>query len=355
MQYIKRLSTMLLLCAATAMARQENSPQTTVQESVEVNVVALDASVTDRDGNPILGLNADDFIVEEEGKPVTVESADYFTGRRLLTGLESKAPFKVERVRQERHFIFFFHKEGADVMTDFYGEVLRAKQAAKSFIRDRMQQTDRVAVVGYDTRLKVFTDFTSDRKELLRALDEAATFSNGILENRGEKESSILANADLKEMRDDTGTVFEALEFLARAVRPIRGRKVLLLFSAGMGEPSRFDPVFIEDEAREFEPMMKELHTSNMTVFAMNLLRSQSRFSAREQLLARIADETGGEYYRNLVSFQTPLKQVDQQNAGYYLLTYTIQKKAGEHGFRKVSVRTRNPEFKVTARPGYTY
>src|SRR5512134_2176982 len=101
-QYISVVS---LLLAMTASAQE---PQYT--ETVDVNVVLVDATVTDRSGNQILGLTKDDFIVKEDGVAQQIASVDYFTNRRLLDSPESKAAFKVERVREERYFILFFHE-----------------------------------------------------------------------------------------------------------------------------------------------------------------------------------------------------------------------------------------------------
>lgn len=42
------------------------------QEVEEVHVVNLDVMVTDKDGNPVTGLTAEDFEVREDGRPVTV-------------------------------------------------------------------------------------------------------------------------------------------------------------------------------------------------------------------------------------------------------------------------------------------
>ena len=39
-----------------------------------------------------------------------IDSVDYFTNRRLLDAREENAPFKVERIREDRYFIFFFDK-----------------------------------------------------------------------------------------------------------------------------------------------------------------------------------------------------------------------------------------------------
>ena len=40
------------------------------------------------------------------------------------------------------------------------------------------------------------------------------------------------------------------------------------------------------------------------------------------QTLTRLADQTGGEYFRLNVGFDAPLKRVEGQTSGYYLITY---------------------------------
>src|SRR5687767_4939400 len=94
--------TLVLFAAATAAAQ--------TSERIDVNAVLIDTVVTDNRGNQILGLTKDDFIVTEDGVRQTVDSVDYFSTRRLLTENEETAPFKVEAVREERYFIFFFDK-----------------------------------------------------------------------------------------------------------------------------------------------------------------------------------------------------------------------------------------------------
>lgn len=353
MQFFRAMI-LTFLALPAALAAQTDTPKTS--ETIDVNVVTIDATVTDRDGNAILGLEPSDFIVEEEGRQVEVESADYFTNLRLLDRNEKNAPFRVERVREERYFVFFLDKEGSETFNDFRSELLNIRQALRDFVEESMLPTDRILIAGFDTRLKLYSDFTSDKKELRRALDDAVTFSNGLTEPPPDAAGdSVLARIDTKRMRDHTGTTLEAMEVLAEALRSIRGRKVLTLFSAGIGEPSRFNPMFIDNISAEYDPALHALQTANVTVYTVNLLRHQTGPRTREEVLTRLAGDTGGSYHRNVVSFATPLKLIDRQNSGYYLLTYTMRHKPGEHGFQKVAVRTKNPEFRVTARAGYEY
>src|SRR6059058_1277946 len=66
--------TVLSLLAVSGFAQQPN-----VSEKVDVNLVLIDATVTDVTGHHILGLDKNDFVVTENGKPVAVDTVDYFT------------------------------------------------------------------------------------------------------------------------------------------------------------------------------------------------------------------------------------------------------------------------------------
>jgi hypothetical protein len=55
----------------------------------------------------------------------------------------------------------------------------------------------------------------------------------------------------------------------------------------------------------------------------------------------------------NFTSFATPLRQIAQDTSGYYLLSFEPKPADADKGFRKVTVRTKNPEFVVRARHGY--
>ena len=136
-----------------ALAFPAAAQQKPFAEEIDVNAVLLDVIVTDAGGHQILGLGPGDFVVTENGVEQPVESVDYFTNRRLLDSREEAAPFKVERVREDRYFIFFFDKPAdPGVMFD---EVTQAREAVRNFVRTDMKETDQVAIVGHDFRLKV--------------------------------------------------------------------------------------------------------------------------------------------------------------------------------------------------------
>src|SRR5712691_10006741 len=153
-------------------------------------------------GNQILGLDKDDFIVAENGVPQTVDSLDYFTTRKLLNAKETSAPFKVEQMREERYIVFFFDKPEGGAL---FARLALARSGVSDFINRHMTEGDKVAIVGHDVRLKVYSDFTSDKKQLRRALDDVARFSVGLTKPSGDN-PSILSNVNAEVMMSRTGT-----------------------------------------------------------------------------------------------------------------------------------------------------
>ena len=343
-----------IVCAMFALALPLFSQQSQqpFQERIDVNVVLLDVIVTDSRGNQILGLGKDDFIVRENGVEQQVESVDYYTNRRLLDVREDRAPFKVENVRNERYFIFFFDKPtDAGVLFD---QLTLAREGVRNFIRNEMMEGDRVAIVGHDMRLKVYSDFTSDKAQLERALNDSARFGRGL--DRPSSDDGILHNIRRGEMIGRTGRVYEAIRVLAEAVRPIRARKNLVIFSPGIldqGETVRAGMVV--SRSRYLDPMLEALNAANVSVYPLQLQRDVDITPMFHQRLEEMASATGGHYYRFNVNFNTPLERIENVNNGYYLLSYRTRHPKGEKGFQKVDVTVRNPEFRVTARSGYQY
>jgi VWFA-related protein len=346
---IKRFISLLFVVAVAASAQQTEP----FKAKVDVNLVLLDAVVTDARGNQILGLGKDDFVVRENGVPQTIESVDYFTTRKLLNAPEKSAAFPVERVHDERYLIFFFDKPLGIGITD---PTRIARYELGRYLDEHLHPEDRVAVVGHDVRLKVYCDVTNDRKAIQRALDEATKYGRGLMSASDAPASgaSILRNISLDRMMNQTGTQYEALEVLGDAVRPIRARKDLVLFSAGIVAPDEeINGDMIVNTSRYYEPAIHSLNRANVTVYAINLFDANA--DAPEyvhQNLGRLANETNGDYYRFHTSFVSPLKQIEKRTVGYYMISYHPQQ--AKRGYQKVDVSLKNPEFRVHARAGYS-
>lgn len=354
---MKRISTILLaLLAGTAALAQQPQPQPgTFGEKIEVNVVLLDAVVTDNTGRQILGLGPDDFTVTENGVPQKIESVDYFTNRRNVSTPESKAPFKAERTREERYFVLFFDKPQEAILLN---RLVHARGAAVNFVNKEMKPNDYVAVAGHDVRLEVYSDFTNDKKQLVRALDDAISFSRGLTAPPAGMAGapSILRNVNRERMMGHTGSTYEALEVLADAVRPIKARKDVVLFSAGILTP---DQTVVKgmaiNKSRFYDRAVYAMNSADVSLYPAQLVDIPNISPAFHQALEEMAADTNGHYFRFNPTFTGALRNVEEMTNGYYLISYRTEKPRGAAGFQKVQVQVKNPDFKVRAREGYSY
>lgn len=337
----------LLGCISLA---AQTPPAPEFQEKVDVNVVLIDAVVTSRGGDQILGLDENDFIVEEDGVVQEIESVDYYTNRRLLTSPEAEADFDVERVQEPRYFIFFFDKfSGPAPIQGFDRELWRAIKTSKQFVKEELLEEDYVAVLGHDARLEIYTDFTRDQTRILEALEQARRFGSGNFESSGEP--SLVDNLDDRRVMKESGWIWDALDMVGQGLQPIQGRKVMLLFSPGLF--SRSDGA-MPLENQYYQPMVQALNAANTSVYGLNLVPNFAG-TMGEMNLTRLVSETGGDYFRHSVNFMTPLRRIENRNNGYYLITYRSPKPEGAHGYQKVDVSLKNPEFRIEARDGYVY
>lgn len=361
-----RLSLLLcaLLLAPCALAQTTAPPPAGEFEGlVEVSEVLLDVLVTDKKGNVILGLGPGDFKVEEDGKPVEVTSATFYSNRRFLEGADAAqlAGVDPKDVPVDRYFILFIHDQRQDY-SQLLSQQLDLARYAKRWAKEQLAPNDWVAVVSYDVKLKVQQDFTQDVTAIVRGIDDAARGKD-----REEWPSraqpgaalgpSLLAHLEQgKALRKETWSFYHGLRVLAEAAGHVRARKNLLLFSIGFGEVN--EAGFYTPDQRYYPPMIQALNDNNVAVYAIDLLPTSEGGNIFDRTLndslSKLADDTGGRFYRQFITFLTPLQQVSEDNNGYYLLSFRTEHATGKDEYRRVEVKPRNPELVMRARQGYT-
>lgn len=354
----------LVLCFAWAFGVPAAAQQTGEFEGeIEVSEVLLDVLVTDGDGNVIVGLEPEDFVVTEDGEPMDVTGLTFYSNSRFVQGGASEAQaedLRVDEVPVDRYFIFFLHDQRLDFApraAQTERQLLDAARKAKEWVREEMLPTDWVAVAGYDVKLRLYQDFTRDPQALVAALDDAAISKGGenwpsrVRDTDGPSLAAHLPQG--KELRKQTKRIYDGLELLADAAGHVVGRKNLILFSRGFGDVNRFG--VYQPDARYYDDMEQSLNDHNVAVYSVDLTPAGVEHTL-SNALNQLAVETGGRYYFNFVSFRTPLTRIADENTGYYLLSYTSRHPADESGFQKVRVEARNPKFEVrSARKGYLY
>lgn len=341
----------LALAAASAVAQRD--PAESFEGLVEVSEVLIDVLATDVDGHVVRGLTLDDFVVEEGGEPVQLTGLSYYTTRY---GDQGAAPGEVPA---SRYFVLFFHDPvpNAAYQARRIRQKLLAARDAQTWIETELSGSDWVAVVSWDSRLKVHQDFTQDREALLFAVEQATSHGDPEkLDPRRPTPPSGLPSLlrrlpSGKALRKASLTMNDSLSLLAGAMGYVVGRKNLLLFTHGFGQS--------DEEARERyrfpgrDPKIA-LNDHNVAVYPIHL---GGRGSGQPQsgYLAELAESTGGFYYENLDNFLVPLTTIGDESFGYYVLTYPSQHPAGEIGYEEVEVKARDDSIQIRARRGYRY
>ncbi len=367
----------LIALLAPAGAPAQEGTAAGFKEQINVTEVLLDVLVTDNKGNVILGLEPADFIVEEKGAPVAVSSATFYSNRRFVDSADLAERLGVERaeVPVDRFFILFF-EETRYFDPSFAANQLDAVRKVKDWAYSELLPNDWVAVVGWDARLLVYQDFTTDNEKIVRALNMVAKGKKpgDLWESRIDSHEgpSLAKNLPRGDALDKATTrMFSALETVGEAAGYITGRKNLLLFTIGLGNaavggglaetglvgqtPGTYTP-----DPRYYGPLMERLNDNNVAVYSISILKNASGsdpdIAQLQNGLSVLSDDTGGRYFFNFVNFRDPLRQIAEDNNGYYLLSYRSEYTAAEASkddYRKVSVKTVNPTFRVRARQGY--
>ncbi|MFN7940000.1 MAG: VWA domain-containing protein [Thermoanaerobaculia bacterium] len=358
---IPALLTLVSALAPGAPAGAQPPAAPVFEERVEVTEVLLDVLVTDRDGNVILGLKPGDFKISEDGRPVEVTGARFYSNRRFLESASaSKVGVDPSEVPQDRYFIVFLddQRQASFDVPELMPRQLAAGRDAARWARTGLEPGDWLAVASFDTKLRLHQDFTRDREAAAAAIERAARGAEPPAawpsRTSGETAPSLAAHLPptARELRDQTPKIYDALAVLADASAAIEGRKNLMLFTIGFGRTNDFG-LFVPDE-RFYRPMMERLNAANVAVYPIDLVPVGTRhpFSDSGNLLA---SDTGGKFLYDVLDFSVPLGEVARQNNGYYLVSFKSPHPAKATGFQDVEVRLASPEFRAVTRKGYRF
>src|SRR5262245_52307138 len=156
----------ILGMSVVALAQSSQQPQFT--DRVDVSRVVIDARPLDGRGNAILGLTADDFAVRIGRRPVRVESATWVgADSSEVLPPAADAGVSADLLPRGRLIVFLFQK---DLEPSRIIGLMKILFRAKTFV-ETLGPDDRVAIVSFDSHLKIWIDFTNDKAELLRILD----------------------------------------------------------------------------------------------------------------------------------------------------------------------------------------
>jgi len=305
-----RASRAIALVFAQGVAGQEIR----LQEHVEVARVVMDVRIVDGKGDPLPSLGPDDLRVSVDGVTVSLESVRWVAGTTPYA--EGLAPAAAEAAGVPaapagRLVVFLFQKD-MSTQTRLNG-LLRMKQEAVKLLGS-LRDEDRVAVLSFDTHLKLWLDFTNDRKRLKTVIETSILFESEPPERRG-LPPSLGAQFDFEAARD-AATPEAALLVVARALRALPGTKSIALFGWGLGRLDG-DSVHL---APEYEEARRVLVAARAVVFSLDI--SEADYHTLEFGLRQVADDTGGFYVKTHLFPGIAMEKLERALAGYYTLSF---------------------------------
>jgi VWFA-related protein len=332
---------MALALAGLGLSAQQ-TPRFT--ERVDVARVVLDARVLDDRGDPIPGLQADDFKVKIDGKTVRVETATWIGGRAadldepppdVATPLSEAAP----AASQGRLIVFLFQK---DLEPSRIVGLMRMLLKSRRLL-DTLTPNDRVAILSFDSRLRIWTDFTNDRERFDRILQHGILFERPA--GSGVSDEPSLVERLAPENVQHAYGIERALELIGDALKPLPGSKSLVLVGHGFG---RFSSSGMSME-NGYGPARRALVAARTSVFSLDV--TDADYHSLEAGLRLVAEQTGGFYARTHIFPDLAMRQLSGALAGYYVLF--VEKPDTPRTSHEIEVELTRRKGHVLAAEGY--
>ncbi len=298
---------------------------------VDATTVTLDVSVVDSQGHFIPNLPEANFRITEDNAPQKINS--------LTLG---EGPMTICMVI-----------EFSNLFQQFYSEPWYQTLTAASQFLSTLKPQDYVAIVAYDLRPEILSDFSVDRRDAMDAMSRMriAAYSETVL--------------------------YDALTETAERMQDIEGRKAILLISSGIDTISH----------QTYGEARKRIQNAGVPIYSFGLMQairsyyysmgamSDSRmtdFVMADNQLRTFSKESGGmaffpQFYGQ---FREIFQTISQALRTQYTLTYVPTNTARDGKFRKIKVELIDPEtnkplvikdqkgknvkYQIITKPGYT-
>ena len=295
---------------------------------VDVPLVNVDVLVTTKDGQFIPNLKKDNFRIYEDGAPQTIANFN-----------QSSAPITAVLL--------------VEYASTNYNYMYEALNASYNFAAT-LKPEDWIAVVSYDMKPQILTDFTQDKRAVMGALNQ--------LRIPGFSERNL----------------FDALYDTIDRIETIEGRKYIILVSTGRDTFSRLN----------LDQILKKLKTTqNITIYAISIGRAlreylearmgagggliQTDWLQADNQMNTFAHMTGGRAYFPRFDGELPeiFRDIGQDIRNQYTIAYHPTNSKLDGSYRKLKVELVAPDggplkvkdqkghdvkVQIYARDGYT-
>ncbi|HJQ36406.1 MAG TPA: hypothetical protein VKB93_04655, partial [Thermoanaerobaculia bacterium] len=291
-------------------------------ERIDVVRILLDMRVTTINGDAIGDLTPADFDVRVGGKRAEVESVEWIDESSSYRVDESSGDVVIEQ-RAGRLFVVFVQTDFARNNVRVAGQMGFLPFAEK--LIDSFNPEDRIAVLQFDSHLKLRLDFTNDKEDVMAALKDSLRIDRPP-QPPVVPEPSLASRLDREDMKKAADSE-AGLLVVGNALRSIPGPKTLLLLGWGLGRLSG-GAVHM---TKTYQYAREALDAARTAIFTIDVPHVD--YHDLELGLQRAAADTGGLYVKTYRFPQIAIERLQRTLAGHYEVTLVRPKelKSGVH------------------------
>jgi VWFA-related protein len=259
----------------------QNAPRGGFKFEATTQLVVVNLSAKDKDGNPIKGLKPADFTVTEDGKPQTIKVFEYQELEQTATPAPAPAPAAAPKPEPKREtpkpepaaapaalakaldanvvkpvvatqiapakpgeikykdrrlLVMFFDLTGMPIQ-----DQMRSQNAALKFMQSQMTPSDLMAIMTFSNDLKVVEDFTDDRDLLAKdiknlSIGEGTDIAGAVADDSSADTGDAYTADDTEFNIFNTDRQLAALETAVRMLGSLSEKKALVYFASGMAK-----------------------------------------------------------------------------------------------------------------------
>lgn len=356
---------------------------------ISTDLIQVDVTVTDKNGNPVTDLKPEDFEIYENDKKQEITNFSFISANKLVSPENSEkitaknknaVPIPPARLKTEQ-----VKRTYAIVIDDLFlsfNSIFQTKQAVKKFIDEEVQEGDLVAIIRTRGGVGALQSFTSDKRQLFAAIEKVRWNIVGQIpsflpfdEKSNNRQVSGLGNSDrgfggnrkdsefqdyIEELRGQnfsSGTL-AALSYVIRGMQQLPGRKSIMLFSEGFGNfPETMNKLrVVADMANRASVVLYTFDPRGLENSAMISSDEAVALRMQKQTIRFLAEETGGLASIDRIDLDAGLSRALVDQGSYYLIGYQPDADTFDptkNKFNKLIVKLKRPDLMIRYRSGF--
>jgi len=372
------LRTAALACVAmlSAQSTQNSAPSQPAGRGSDVvrlgvDLVRVDATVTDERGRHVTDLTGADFELLQDGRPQTISTFSYVRlgaaegAAEAATRPSGPGPTRALAPHEIRRTIALI----VDDLGLGVEGIARVRTALQRFLDTQMRPGDLVAILRTGAGMGALQQFTTDRRALQAAVDRVRWNMNGRVSLF---QFASVDHVDAFRIEVLSAGTLGAVAYVVRGLAELPGRKSVILFSDGFR---------LTDSDGTYGRVLAALRTvveasnrAGVVVYGIDMrglaatgptasdetpvsaARRQAELRSTQDGPAVLAADTGGLFIKDANDMSAGLARILDDQHGYYLLGYVPDGStftATKPRFHTLRVRVKRPGLRVRSRSGF--